>query len=214
MEMHPIVRIVTTFIQEIKGSVRNESDLIEIIFSFLINNVTDKQVQNELGKDVMRLQFPNADDDTLLKMWQLAVAASDPRQRIGGTVASVLVFVRKSKEAEIQAAKEKERERRGIEEKNREKAEQKKILDSTLEFLNLRQRAFNVLTGKGNVRYVGELVSQSSQRLLKIPGMGRNSMNEIQEALGEHDLYLEMDLDGWTPPSKEDGSPLVGDALG
>ncbi len=67
-----------------------------------------------------------------------------------------------------------------------------------IEELELSARPFNALK-TDNLFYIGDLVQRSESDLLKIPNMGRRSIDEIKEMLGWHGLLLGMKLEGWPP---------------
>lgn len=72
------------------------------------------------------------------------------------------------------------------------------VLMQPVESLDLTVRSSNALKAEG-VRYVGDLVQQSEEELLKTPNLGRKSLTEIKDILARHELTLGMDLEGWPP---------------
>jgi DNA-directed RNA polymerase subunit alpha len=73
------------------------------------------------------------------------------------------------------------------------------ILFNQIDALELGVRSNNCLKAE-NIYYVGDLVQKSELELMKTPNLGKKSLNEIKEALKQHDLELGMKLDSWTPP--------------
>ena len=71
------------------------------------------------------------------------------------------------------------------EEENREK-----ILEMTIEELDLSVRSFNCLKRAG-INTVGELTRKTSEEMMKIRNLGKKSMEEIQQKLDELDLSLD-----------------------
>lgn len=65
--------------------------------------------------------------------------------------------------------------------------------------LELGVRATNCLKAE-NIYLVGDLVQQTESELMKTPNLGKKSLNEIREALKQHDLDLGMTLENWAPP--------------
>lgn len=50
-----------------------------------------------------------------------------------------------------------------------------------------------------NVHYIGELVQRTEIQLLRVPNLGRRSLNEIKEALALRGLALGTELENWPP---------------
>ena len=67
--------------------------------------------------------------------------------------------------------------------------------------LELSVRAANCLRN-ANIRYIGELVQQTEQEMLKTKNFGRKSLNEIKEILTEMGLHLGMKLENFMPPDQ------------
>ena len=64
---------------------------------------------------------------------------------------------------------------------------------------NLSQKARNVLYNE-NIYYVGQLVQKTELDLIKIPCLGRKTLQEIKGFLMEHNLHLEMKVKNWKMP--------------
>ena len=73
------------------------------------------------------------------------------------------------------------------------------ILLYPVEDLNLTIRLRNCLRAK-NIRCIGELVQFTEVELLRLPNLGKTSVQYIEDALTVHGLSLGTKLDGWTPP--------------
>ena len=73
------------------------------------------------------------------------------------------------------------------------------IFSTSSAFLEITVRAQNCLK-YGKIYYIGDLVQKTERELLLIPNMGKKSLQEIKEALGEHGLELGMHLENWPPP--------------
>ncbi len=67
-------------------------------------------------------------------------------------------------------------------------------LTRSVDDLDMVFRSFNCLKSAG-IFYVGDLVRKSEQELLKLPGLGRASLNDIKEALAKDGLALGMQVD-------------------
>jgi DNA-directed RNA polymerase subunit alpha len=63
------------------------------------------------------------------------------------------------------------------------------FLKTRIEALNLSTRTENALIG-ANIRTVGGLVRKSEDTILGIEGLGKKGLEEIEEALKEHDIVL------------------------
>lgn len=80
-------------------------------------------------------------------------------------------------------------------------ATQLAVFGLNLENLGLSTKLRNVLFREHRILYVAELVQKSSAELLLCtPGVGLESMNEIEDALARHGLKLGMTLTNWPPP--------------
>lgn len=64
--------------------------------------------------------------------------------------------------------------------------------------LELSARANNCLRFE-DIDYIGDLVQLDERQLLKIPNLGRTSLNEIKKVLDSHGLTLGMTWINWPP---------------
>ena len=71
----------------------------------------------------------------------------------------------------------------------KEEEEKDKILDTTIEELELSVRSSNCLKRAG-INTVNELVSKSEEDLMKVRNLGKKSLQEIAEKLDELSLIL------------------------
>jgi hypothetical protein len=71
-----------------------------------------------------------------------------------------------------------------------------KHLFEKVDELELSGRSANCLKNE-NLFYIGDLVQQSENDLLKTPNFGRKSLNEIKEVLSQMGLGLGMTIVGW-----------------
>ncbi len=69
--------------------------------------------------------------------------------------------------------------------------------------LELSVRSANCLKND-NIIYIGDLVRQSEQDMLRTPNFGRKSLNEIKEVLATMGLSLGMEITSWPPENIED----------
>jgi len=72
------------------------------------------------------------------------------------------------------------------------------IFSMSAEFLDISVRTRNSLRSE-NIFYIGSLVQTHETELLNMPNLGKKSLTEIKEALGDHGLELGMYLEGWPP---------------
>ena len=75
----------------------------------------------------------------------------------------------------------------------------------SVEELELSVRSANCLKN-ANIDKIYQLVQKSEVEMLKTKNFGRKSLNEIKDVLGEMNLSLGMDLEGFVPPEDEDNS--------
>ena len=71
------------------------------------------------------------------------------------------------------------------------------VLLRPVEHLELTVRSANCLKA-ANIRFLGDLVQYSESELMRIPNLGRKSLNEIKTVLAERTLSLGVKLDNWT----------------
>ena len=64
-------------------------------------------------------------------------------------------------------------------------------LNDKVNKLKISTRSLNGLLFN-NIKYIGELVKTSGSELLKNPNFGRKSLAEVENALKEHSLFLNM----------------------
>jgi DNA-directed RNA polymerase subunit alpha len=64
--------------------------------------------------------------------------------------------------------------------------------------LELTVRSANCLKAQ-NIRYLGDLVQLPESDLMRIPNLGRKSLNEIKAVLAERGLSLGVRIDNWPP---------------
>jgi DNA-directed RNA polymerase alpha subunit len=69
--------------------------------------------------------------------------------------------------------------------------------------LYLSVRACNALKNEGFV-YVGDVVQWRAKKLLRVPGLGRKSLKEIEDLLGASGLSLGMTVPNWPPANVEE----------
>ncbi len=77
--------------------------------------------------------------------------------------------------------------------------------------LELTVRSANCLKAE-NIYYIGDLVQHTEAELLKTPNLGKKSLTEIKDVLGQRNMSLGSTVENWPPASlaKEDESPLLG----
>lgn len=66
-----------------------------------------------------------------------------------------------------------------------------------IEEIEFSVRIYNCLKNS-NIIYVGELIQQSERYLLRTPGLGRKSFNEIKSALEGMGLFLGTQIEDWS----------------
>ncbi|AGX86321.1 DNA-directed RNA polymerase subunit alpha [Candidatus Symbiobacter mobilis] len=74
------------------------------------------------------------------------------------------------------------------------------ILLRPVDELELTVRSANCLKAE-NIYYIGDLIQRSESELLKMPNLGRKSLNEIKEILASKGLTLGVKLENWPPVS-------------
>ena len=62
--------------------------------------------------------------------------------------------------------------------------------------LELTPRSSNCLKAQ-SIHYIGDLIQNTENDLLRTPNLGRKSLNEIKQVLAEHGLSLGMKLENW-----------------
>ena len=68
--------------------------------------------------------------------------------------------------------------------------------------LELTVRSANCLKAE-SICYIGDLIQRSENELLKMPNLGRKSLNEIKEVLAARGLTLGTKLESWPPAGLE-----------
>jgi DNA-directed RNA polymerase subunit alpha len=84
------------------------------------------------------------------------------------------------------------------------------FLDKNVEDLELSVRSANCLKN-ANIQYIGQLVQKTDAEMLKTKNFGRKSLNEIKVLLAQHNLTLNMNLEGWIPPDQREGDCCCGE---
>jgi DNA-directed RNA polymerase alpha subunit len=72
------------------------------------------------------------------------------------------------------------------------------VLLTHIDELELTVRSSNCLKGAG-VYCIGDLIHMTEIEVLKLPNMGRRSVNEVKEALATLGLKLGTKVEGWPP---------------
>ena len=72
------------------------------------------------------------------------------------------------------------------------------ILLQPVDDLELTVRSANCLKAE-NVLYIGDLIQKTEVELLKTPNLGKKSLVEIKDILGQKGLSLGMRIDNWPP---------------
>ncbi len=75
----------------------------------------------------------------------------------------------------------------------------RKLLDKSVEELELSVRSSNCLRA-AEIKSIGDLVRKSEAEMLKFRNFGRKSLKEIQDILGEMGLHFGMDTSRFTQP--------------
>jgi len=76
------------------------------------------------------------------------------------------------------------------------------ILLRPVDELELTVRSANCLKAE-SIYYIGDLVQKTEQELLKTPNLGKKSLAEIKDVLGQRGLSLGRRLENWPPPGLE-----------
>ena len=74
------------------------------------------------------------------------------------------------------------------------------ILLRPVDDLELTVRSANCLKAE-NIYYIGDLIQRTEHDLLKTPNLGKKSLTEIKDVLGQRGLALGMRLEKWPPAS-------------
>lgn len=77
------------------------------------------------------------------------------------------------------------------------------FLDKNVEDMELSVRSANCLKN-ADIQYIGQLVQKTDAEMLKTKNFGRKSLNEIKALLSQHNLTLNMNLEGWIPPDQRE----------
>lgn len=73
------------------------------------------------------------------------------------------------------------------------------VLMQLVDDLELTVRSANCLKAE-SITYIGDLVQRTEVELLKIPNLGKKSLNEIKDVLAQRNLSLGMRVANWPPP--------------
>lgn len=79
-------------------------------------------------------------------------------------------------------------------------AEVNPVLLRPIDDLELTVRSANCLKAE-SIHYIGDLIQRTEVELLKTPNLGKKSLTEIKEALGNKGLSLGTKLENWPPES-------------
>ena len=94
-----------------------------------------------------------------------------------------------------------------IEEKVEDDEDDEPAIDPVLlrpvDDLELTVRSANCLKAE-SLYYIGDLVQRTETELLKTPNLGKKSLTEIKDVLGQFGLTLGTTLENWPPASLED----------
>ncbi len=85
-----------------------------------------------------------------------------------------------------------------LDKKNKKKIKFDPILLSSIDDLELTVRSANCLKSK-EIYYIGDLIQKTESNLLKIPNLGKKSLNEIKNILLSKNLKLGTNLKNWPP---------------
>lgn len=78
------------------------------------------------------------------------------------------------------------------------------VLLRPIDDLELTVRSANCLKAE-SIYYIGDLVQKTEVELLKTPNLGKKSLTEIKDVLGQRGLSLGMKLETWPPPGLAHG---------
>jgi len=78
------------------------------------------------------------------------------------------------------------------------------VLLRPIDDLELTVRSANCLKAE-NIYYIGDLIQRTEVELLKTPNLGKKSLTEIKEVLGQRGLSLGMRLENWPPAGLQQG---------
>ncbi|WP_067651900.1 DNA-directed RNA polymerase subunit alpha [Dokdonella koreensis] len=81
------------------------------------------------------------------------------------------------------------------------------VLLRPIDDLELTVRSANCLKAE-SIYYIGDLVQRTEVELLKTPNLGKKSLTEIKDVLGQRGLSLGMKLDNWPPSGLVHGMQL------
>ena len=81
------------------------------------------------------------------------------------------------------------------------------VLPRPIDDLELTVRSANCLKAE-SIYYIGDLVQKTEVELLKTPNLGKKSLTEIKDVLGQRGLSLGMKLESWPPPGIAHGMQL------
>ena len=91
-----------------------------------------------------------------------------------------------------------------VEAEEEETEQEEIVIDPTLlrsiDDLELTVRSANCLKAE-SIYFIGDLVQRTEFQLLKTPNLGKKSLTEIRDVLGERGLTLGMTLEHWPPAS-------------
>jgi len=83
-----------------------------------------------------------------------------------------------------------------------EKVAMQKLLNSTIDEMELSVRSYNCLQTAG-IKYIHELVSREENEMLKFKNFGRKSLTELVEKLANVGLHFAMDVKEYIAKTKE-----------
>lgn len=83
------------------------------------------------------------------------------------------------------------------------------VLLRPVDDLELTVRSANCLKAE-SLYYIGDLVQRTETELLKTPNLGKKSLTEIKDVLGQFGLTLGTTLENWPPAALEDQELKVG----